>query len=76
MATFLQAMDRKNKMDLNLLQLCINTKLSEAQAIPLAKVKQMWNPQDPYAMLNIDRCVLAFVCPVCVHRAVRIGWCM
>ena len=55
MANFLQAMDRKNKMDLNLLQLCINTKLSEAQAIPLAKVKQMWNPKDPYAMLNIDR---------------------
>ena len=58
MATFLQAMDRKNKMDLNLLQLCINTKLTEAQAIPLAKVKAIWNPKDPYAMLNIDRCVL------------------
>lgn len=65
MATFLQAMDRKNKMDLNLLQLCINTKLSEGQAIPLAKVKQIWNPNDPYAMLNIDRCVILFFRCVC-----------
>lgn len=31
--------------------------LTEGQAIPLAKVKQMWNPKDPYSMLNIDRSV-------------------
>jgi hypothetical protein len=64
-AKTMQAMDRKNKMDLNLLQLCINTKLTEGQAIPLAKVKRIWDPKDPYSMLNIDRCVRGLCCLLC-----------
>ncbi len=54
-AKFLSAVDKKNKMDLNLLQLCINPKIPEAQQIPLATVRRLWNPKDKYAIFNIDR---------------------
>lgn len=54
-ANFFKVVDRKNKMDLNLLQLCINTKLTEAERIPLATVRRLWNPDDEYAIFNIGR---------------------
>ena len=54
-ATFFSAVDKRNKMDLNLLQLCINTKLTEAEQIPLATVRRLWDPTDVYSIMNVDR---------------------